>query len=131
MDPIVLLVAFGATALAALIFGIVPAIRYTRSAAIGALRQGARGATADRARHRGRRALVVVQTAMTLVLLVGSGLLLRSFSRMVHAELGFKPANVLTFRVELPRTSYADTARKLDFQTRLLEKLAAKKARGD
>jgi len=125
LDPIVLLVAAAATALAALIFGIVPAIRYTRSAVTGSLRQGSRGATADKARHRGRRLLVVVQTALTLVLLVGSGLLMRSFSRMLHADLGFKPENAMTFRVDLPRSSYADTARVIDFETRLLEKLAA------
>src|SRR5207244_1983410 len=63
--------------------------------------------------------------AMTLVLLVGSGLLVRSFSRMLHAELGFTPANVLTFGVALPRSSYAEPDRVLDFQTRLLDKLAS------
>jgi predicted permease len=125
IDLVVLLVAGAATAVAALIFGIVPAIRYTRAAAVGALRQGSRGATADKARHRGRRVLVVVQTALTLVLLVGSGLLLRSFSRMLGADIGFKPANVLTFRVALPRSSYAQVSNVLDFETRLLEKLAA------
>jgi predicted permease len=125
IDPMVLLVAAAATALAALTFGIVPAVRYTRSTVTGALRHGSRGATADKARHRGRRTLVVVQTALTLVLLVGSGLLMRSFSRMLNADLGFAPANVLTFRVELPRSAYADTPRVIDFNTRLLEKLAS------
>jgi hypothetical protein len=86
----VLLVAAAATAIAALIFGIVPAFRYTRRAALGSLRQGGRGATVGRASHSRRRLLVVVQTAMTLVLLVGSGLLVRSFSRMSHADLGFR-----------------------------------------
>jgi predicted permease len=125
LDGRVLLVAAAATAVAALLFGLVPAIRYTRRGSLGSLRQGGRGSTADKIRHRGRRLLVVLQTAMTLVLLVGSGLLLRSFSRMVNTDLGFKPANVLTLRVALPRTSYADQPRALDFDRRLLEKLAA------
>jgi len=125
LDPLVLLVAAGATALASLIFGILPAIRYTRGVVTGGLRLGSRGATADKARHRGRRVLVVLQTALTLVLLVGSGLLLRSFSRMLHADLGFSPLSAMTFRVDLPRSSYADTSRVIDFETRLLEKLAA------
>ncbi len=125
IDAAVLLVAAGATALAALMFGIVPAVRYTRAAALGALRQGGRGSSADRVRHRGRRVLVVVQTAMTLVLLVGSGLLVRSFSRMLDADLGFDPAGVLTFRVALPRSSYPNLPHVLEFEARLLERIAA------
>ena len=123
IDATVLAVAAATTAIAAILFGLVPAIRYTRRAAMGMLRQGGRGSTADKARHRGRRFLVVLQTAMTLVLLVGSGLLLRSFSRMLDTDLGFKPANVLTMRVALPRSSYADPARVLDFDRRLIESL--------
>ena len=125
IDLPVLIVAAGATALAALIFGIVPAFRYTRRAALGSLRQGGRGATVGRASHRGRRLLVVVQTAMTLVLLVGSGLLVRSFARMSHADLGFSPRDVLSFRVALPRSSYPDPAHVLDFEKRLIESLGA------
>jgi hypothetical protein len=61
---------------------------------------------------------------LTLVLLVGSGLLIRSFSRMLDTDLGFTPANVLTLRVALPRSSYPDVPRVLDFERRLLERLA-------
>jgi predicted permease len=125
LDATVLLVALGATLLAALLFGIAPAVRYTRPAALEALRHGGRGSTADKARQRGRMLLVVIQTAMTLVLLVGSGLLVRSFSRLLNADLGFDPHHVLTFRVALPRSSYADRPRVLDFERRLLERLAA------
>jgi predicted permease len=125
MDGLVFAVAIGAMLLAAAVFGVVPAFRYTRPATLEALRHGGRGATADRSRHRGRQLLVVVQTAMTLVLLIGSGLLVRSFSRMLQADLGFNPHNVLTFRVALPSSSYPDAARILDFDRRLLERLAA------
>lgn len=121
----VLAVAVAATVLAALMFGLVPAIRYTRRAALGSIRQGGRGSTADKIRHRGRRLLVVLQTAMTLVLLVGAGLMLRSFARMVDTDLGFQPANVLSLRIVLPRTSYPDQARTLDFTKRLLEHFSA------
>jgi len=121
----VLLVAVAATAVAALLFGMVPAIRHTRRAALGALRQGGRGSTADKTRHAGRRLLVVLQTALTLVLLVGSGLLIRSFSRILNTDLGFTPANVLTLRVALPVSSYPDLPRVLDFNRRLIERLAA------
>jgi predicted permease len=125
IDAAVVLVALGATAFAALLFGIVPAVRYTRPAILGSLRHGGRGATVDKARHRGRRLLVVIQTAMTLVLLVGSGLLLRSFARMIHTDLGFQPDHVLTFRLTLPASSYPDAPRVLDFDRRLIERLAA------
>ena len=125
LDPLVWIVAISATALAALIFGIVPAIRYTRFGTLAALRHGGRGSTVDKSRHWGRKLLVVIQTAMTIVLLVGSGLLVRSFSRMLEADLGFTPANVLTFRVALPRASYAGAPQVLDFERRLLERVSA------
>ena len=124
LDGTVLAVAAATTAVAALLFGLVPAIRYTRRAAMGTLKQG-RGSTADKSRHRGRRALVVLQTAMTRVLLVGSGLLIRSFARMLDTDLGFSTADVLTFRVAPTRASYPDRARELDFDKRLLERLSA------
>jgi predicted permease len=123
LDPLVILVALGTTVVSALIFGLVPAFRYTRLRALGALRHGGRGSTVDRSRHRGRQFLVVVQTALTLVLLIGSGLLVRSFSHMLHADLGFDATDVMTFRVALPRSTYVDAARIRDFHTRLLESL--------
>lgn len=123
IDPLVVVVALAATVVSALIFGVVPAIRYTRLRTLANLRHGGRGATVDRARHYGRKALVVAQTALTLVLLVGSGLLLRSFGRMLHADLGFQPADVMTFRVALPRSSYGGVPQVLDFEKRLLESL--------
>jgi predicted permease len=123
IDPLVIVVALGTTLVAALIFGIVPAFRYTRLRALAALRHGGRGATVDRSRHRGRQFLVVVQTALTLVLLIGSGLLVRSFSHMLRADLGFDATDVMTFRVALPRSSYADGAKVRDFTSRLLESL--------
>ena len=69
-----------------------------------ALRHGGRSATDGPARHRGRHLLVVAQTAAALVLLVGAGLLARSFSRLMGAELGFEPAR----RADVPRRAAAD-----------------------
>jgi predicted permease len=125
LDAQVLVVAAGATVLAALLFGLVPAVRYTRRAALGAVRKGGRSATADRTRHRGRRLLVALQTALTLVLLVGSGLFIRSFARMLDADMGFTPADVLTLRVTLPQSGYPNLPHVLDFERRLIERLGA------
>ena len=87
--------------ISALIFGLVPAVRYTRPQMLTMLRHGGRTATDTPSRQRGRQALVIVQTAMALVLLVGSGLLARSFTRLMSADHGFDAENVLTFRVAL------------------------------
>jgi len=123
LDPIVLAVAIGAAAVSAIIFGLVPAIRYTRSGVLGALRHGGRSATDHPGRHRGRNSLVVAQTAMALMLLVGSGLLARSFARLMGTELGFTPQNVLTFRVGLPVPTYPKPADLARFGERLVDRL--------
>jgi predicted permease len=106
LDLFAVAVAVGAAMLSALFFGVAPALRYTRPDTLAALRHGGRSATEGPGRHRGRHLLVVVQTAAALVLLVGAGLLARSFSRLMNVELGFVPQDVLTFRVALPSTTY-------------------------
>jgi putative ABC transport system permease protein len=124
LDPIVLAFAVAAAAISGVIFGLVPAIRYTRGNVLGALRHGGRSATDHPGRHRGRNLLVVAQTAMALVLLVGSGLLARSFSKLMGAELGFDPHDVLTFRVGLPTTGYEKPDQIARFSQRLVDRLA-------
>jgi predicted permease len=124
IDPLVLAVAAAATTLSALVFGLAPAFRYTRAASVAATRQGARGSTADRSHHRARKLLVVLQTALTLVLLVGSGLLARSFSRMLSTDLGFHAEGVTTFRLTLPESSYKDGAAMAAFDRQLVERLS-------
>ena len=124
LDPIVLMIALGASAVSALMFGLVPAIRYTRGNVLGALRHGGRSSTDHPGRHRGRNLLVVAQTAMALVLLVGSGLLARSFSNLMGNELGFDPQNVLTFRVGLPVPKYPQPADVARFGQQLVDRLS-------
>jgi predicted permease len=68
-----------------------------------------------------RNALVVAQTALTTMLLVGAGLLLQSFARLEQVPLGFEPGGIITARIALPRSSYPDAARTLAFWQRLLE----------
>jgi len=119
----VIVVAAGAAILSALIFGIVPALRYTRSSVLGALRQGGRGSTDHPSRHRGRLILVAAQTALAMILLVGSGLLARSFSRLMATEPGFTPAGTLSVRIALPTTSYPDRPAMLRFTHDLVQRL--------
>jgi putative ABC transport system permease protein len=125
IDGRVLAVAAAAAALSALLFGLVPAIRYTRPGMLAALRHGGRSATDHPGRQRGRRILVIAQTAMALVLLVGSGLLARSFARLIDAEQNFDAANVLTFRVALPEAGYPDPPQLVGFARQLIARLEA------
>ena len=125
LDPIVIAFAAGAAAVSTLIFGLVPAIRYTRGNVLSALRHGGRSSTDHPGRHRGRNLLVVAQTAMALVLLVGSGLLARSFSKLMAADLAFDPQHVLTFRVGLPVPTYPKPPDVAQFGQRLVDRLSA------
>jgi predicted permease len=124
VDGTVLLFATAAAILSALLFGLVPAIRYTRPAVLACLRHGGRSATDHPGRHRGRHLLVVAQTAMALVLLVGSGLLARSFARLMAAEQGFDPRGVMTFRVALPPTTYPKPQEVVQFTRQLVDRLS-------
>lgn len=125
IDGGVLAFSAAAAIVSALIFGLVPAIRYTRPGILAALRHGGRSATDHPGRQRGRQILVIAQTAMALVLLVGSGLLARSFSRLIAAEQNFDATNVLTFRVALPETAYPESQQVVAFSRQLVERLEA------
>jgi putative ABC transport system permease protein len=87
--------------LTTLVFGLVPAWQASRVEPDVALRERGRGGTADRRHHRMRSALVVTEVALAVVLLVGAGLLLRTFSRLVRVDLGFQPAETVTMRLFL------------------------------
>jgi putative ABC transport system permease protein len=125
VNGLVLVVAAGLSILSALIFGLVPAVRYTRPAMLGALRHGGRGATDHPDRNRGRNVLVAAQTAMAMILLVGSGLMARSFTRMMNADLGFETHGILTAQIALPASSYRERTDVSRFAQRLVEQLAA------
>jgi predicted permease len=116
-----LLISLGSAAL----FGLWPALRLTRLGAEGALREaGATRAFGSRAAWRRRRLLVGAEIALSVVLLAGAGLLVRSFARLVDVDPGFDPENVLTFQVVLPGTRYDEDSKLLAFHDRLLERLS-------
>jgi len=124
LDPVVLLFALGVTLVAGLLFGLVPALRGVRVDLIEGLRDSARAGTAGRV-HRLSNGFVVTQLALSLILLVGAGLLLRSFRRTLLVDPGFRAERVLTARVQLPWPKYrSDTVLRV-FQNRLLEAVRA------
>lgn len=109
----------------ALIFGLWPAWRAARPDLRSALQGGGRTGSSGPGANRARETLIVAEIALTLVLLVGAGLLLQSFARMQRAELGFDPVNLLTARIALPEKNYPDDERRHGFNERLLARLAS------
>ncbi|MGA2737245.1 MAG: ABC transporter permease [Bryobacteraceae bacterium] len=99
-DHRVLLYVFGLSALAALICGVAPALRILRQDLNEALKQGGRGSSSRG--HRTQAAFVAVQMSLAMVLLVGSGLMIRSVANLWNANPGFDPRHVLTFQVMPP-----------------------------
>ena len=103
IDGLVLVFTIGITIVAGLLFGAMPSLRYGDVRAGIALRESGRSVSASRKQHRARSALVVVQVGLALVLLVSSGLMIRTFQALVHVEPGFTaPAEVGTFHVHFP-----------------------------
>jgi putative ABC transport system permease protein len=105
-------------------FGLWPAFQAARLDASRALREGGYGAGRVGG-QRLRGALVVAEVATALMLLVGAGLLIRSFERLNHVEPGFQPRDALAVSMSLARTGYATDAQKLDFIGRVCERLRA------
>ena len=108
---------------AGLTFGMVPSSLVTRQPPADALRSGGRGAT--RARRGPRGLLVFAEVALSLMLLVGAGLLLRSFARLTHVPVGFNADRLLTVRVSLPTASYPDADAMRRFMAAVMPRLEA------
>ena len=118
LDGPVLLFTAGATAIAALLFGLAPALRATSSNLADSLRD--RGSDAGGLRgNKLRTALVVAEVALSLVLLIGTGLMFRSFAKLQAVTPGFETENVLTFTAPVPMFKYRDPAVRIDVATRI------------
>jgi putative ABC transport system permease protein len=125
LDGRVLWFTFGLSLLTGLIFGLAPALQTTHLKLSETLNEGGRTGAGGRSAQRIRGALIVAEVALTLALLVGAGLLVRSFWRLQQVDLGFKTDNLLTLRLTLPRSRYTDGAQAVSFFERLQERLAA------
>jgi predicted permease len=106
VDGAVLAFTICVTLLAAVIFSVLPLVRLGSMQLVGALKDLGRSATVGRDRHRARMTLVVSQVALALLLLVGSGLMARSFARLRSVNPGFDASHVLTFRIAAPQSVY-------------------------
>ena len=110
--------------LTCVLFGLAPALRATHAAPAAAMKIGARGATDGRERFGLRRALVVLQVALSLVLMVGALLFVRSLSNLRGTNLGFDPDRLLIASLDLRRTDVSQD-RRLEFFERVIDRVAA------
>jgi predicted permease len=126
IDPVVLLFTLLASLGSGLLFGVIPVLKYSGARIVGALRSSTRNASHSRERHRARNTLVVVQVALALVLLVASGLMIRTFQTLRSVHPGFeRPAEVQMLRVSIPESVEADQQRVARIFNEILEKVAA------
>ena len=106
-------------------FGVLPTLQTGSAKVRAALTDGGRGSTVGRDRLRIRGLLVVTQVALALVLLIGSGLMVRSFQELRAVDPGFNPSGVITFGLQLPTARYADADATTQFFDELLERVRA------
>ena len=107
------------------LFGLFPALQASRPDLNEALKEGGRNGGGAGGQQRVRGALVIAEVALSVVLLIGAGLLLRSFSKLQDVKLGFEPTNLLAMRISLPRSRYQEDPETWAFYTRLLREVKA------
>jgi putative ABC transport system permease protein len=117
----VLAFSFLASLVCGVVFGLIPALQSSRSHPNESLKEGERGSTGNPGRT--RSALVIAEVGLSLVLLVGAGLLVKSFARLMEVNAGFDPDHLLTFNLALP--SSADRVRQLAFYQQVVQRLQA------
>jgi predicted permease len=115
LDLRILAFALAISIFSGMLFGLAPSIQISNADVNTGLREESRGSTRNRRQGRARTALVVVQVALSIVLLVGAGLLIRSFVRLRSAPPGFDPHNLLTMRINLPPARYTNAAKSVEF----------------
>jgi len=119
-----LLFTLAVSVLTGVVFGLAPAWQAARVNVSDALKEGGRG-EAGAAKHRLRSALVVIEMALALVLLVGAGLLIKSFWRLRNVQPGFNVDNLLTMRIELPEARYQHMPEQARYRRALLEEVSS------
>jgi putative ABC transport system permease protein len=122
LDSRVLFFTIGISCAVGLLFGLAPALQVSRAHSSQTLKEGARGGTSG---NRLRSALVVSEVALSMTLLIGAGLMFRSFIKLQQLRPGFEPSHVMTFRIAPSGAAYQSHDQQRDFFTRLLGGLVA------
>jgi predicted permease len=123
LDPSVLLFTLGAALFTGILFGLMPALDASRTDLTGAIKTGGRGVAGSGRSRRTREMLVVAEVALSVVLLSGAGLLMKSLMRLQDEEVGFDPQGVLVARMSLPDARYPDEAAMAQFVRDLLSEV--------
>jgi predicted permease len=124
IDGLVLLFALAVSLLTGALFGSVPVLKYAGVGLGVGLREGGRTLSESRERHRARNGLVVVQVTLALVLLISSGLMIRTFIALNHVQPGFsRPAEVQTVEISIPETQVPQPEKVLRMQRDMLERI--------
>ncbi len=126
LDYRVVLFTLGISVLTGVLFGLAPAFQAAKTDLNEALKEGGRGGTDGLGRLRLRSLLVVSEFAIALVLLIGAGLMIKSFLRLQEVKPGFEPANLLTMRVALPTAKYPQFQQSRVFFEQLFDRLKAR-----
>ena len=126
IDPTVLLFTLALSLGAGLLFGVMPVLKYAAPRITVALRAGGRTLSQSREAHRARNSLVVLQTALAVVLLIGSGLMIRTFEALRQVQPGFRdPARLQTLSIYIPETQVKEPERVIRMEQEIRDKLAA------
>jgi putative ABC transport system permease protein len=126
VDPAVLLFALIVSLLSSVLFGLIPVVKHAGPRIVPLLRRGERTSTENREQHRARKTLVVVQVSLALVLLVGSGLMIRTFVALRAVQPGFaNPDQVQLVRITIPITLVDDPERVFRMQSDIRDRIAA------
>jgi putative ABC transport system permease protein len=123
LDSRALLFTLAVSALTGWLFGLVPALQLVNPRLQSFLSEGARGSTEGATWQRVRSAFLVAQIALSLMLLVGAGLLIKSFDRLLRVDVGFKSERLLSLEYRLPRGKYKETAAQLSFHRQVVDQI--------
>jgi len=126
IDPWVLLFALAISLVAGALFGLIPVFKYATPHVSSGLRSSGRNTSQSRERHRARSVLVVVQVGLALVLLISSGLMIRTFQALKHVQPGFTdPERIQTLRISIPNGQVREPDRVVRMQQDMLDKIVA------
>jgi putative ABC transport system permease protein len=123
LDTRVLFFALAVSVLTGWLFGLLPALQHARPDLQSFLKEGGRSSGEGARWNRVRGGFVVAQVALSLLLLVSAGLLIRSFDKLLRVNVGFKPEQLLSLEYRLPRTKYKETAAQWNFHRQVMERI--------
>jgi putative ABC transport system permease protein len=123
LDPRVLVFTLIVSILTGAIFGMAPLLHLREQVVSMSLKESGQRSTAGAARKRVRNGLVMAEVALAVVLVVGAGLLLRSFEKLMQVDAGFSRANLLTFGLVMPAASYPKAQDRVDFLDRVVDQI--------